>query len=90
MTGNDLEQRVRDLERRHGRTRALLVNALSAAVIVSIGFYARPEGWHAAILGFCAGFFVPSLITSLFLRDGSATRTSAQARAPAPEAPWRS
>jgi hypothetical protein len=91
MTENpNLEQRLADLERRHDRTRALLVDALSATVIVSIGFYVRPEGWHAAILGFCGAFFIPGLIASLLLRDASAKGANPQKRkAPAPEAPWR-
>jgi hypothetical protein len=86
MNANELEQRLADLERRHERTRALLVDALSAAAILSIGFIFRPEGWHAVMLGFAAGFLVPPLITSWFLRDGTPDRSSA--RPPAPVAPW--
>jgi hypothetical protein len=89
MTANELEQRLADLERRHERTRALLVDALSAAAILLIGFIFRPEGWHAVMLGFAAGFLVPPLITSWFLRDGTPDRAHARRRARAPVAPWR-
>jgi hypothetical protein len=89
MTVNDLEQRVSDLERRHERIRGLLLDALSAAAILLIGFMFRPEGWHAVVLGVAAGFLVPRLITSCFLRDGTPDRASARPRAPAPVAPWR-
>jgi hypothetical protein len=80
---------VGDLERRHARTRALLLDALSAAAILLIGLIFHPEGWHAVILGFLAGFLVPPLITSLFLRDGTPDRANARPRVPAPVAPWR-
>jgi membrane associated rhomboid family serine protease len=89
MTANDqLEQRVSDLERRHDKTRGLLVEALSAAVVVSVGVYFGPEGWHAAMLGFCGAVFIPSLLTSLFLRDRR-PQPSPRQRVPAPVAPWR-
>lgn len=88
MSVDDLEQRVSDLERRHDRTRALLVDVLSAAVILLIGFIFRPDGWFAAILGFAGGVFVPRVITSLFLRDRPADQASASRPAP-PVAPWR-
>ena len=89
MTVNDLEQRVSDLERRHERTRALLVDALSAVAILTIGFYVQPEGWHGAILGFFGWVFVPGLIRSLFLRDAPAKAPDSRKRTPPPVAPWR-
>jgi hypothetical protein len=89
MTVNDLEQRLSDLERRHDRTRTLLVDALSAAILLLIGFTFRPEGWSAAMLGFCGGFFASPLITSLFLRDRPAEQAKLRRRAPPPVAPWR-
>jgi membrane associated rhomboid family serine protease len=85
MSVNDLEQRVNDLERRHERTRALLLDALSAAAILLIGFIFRPEGWHAVLSGLAAGLVVPRLIASVFLRDATPVRR----RGPAPVAPWR-
>jgi hypothetical protein len=88
MSVDDLEQRVSDLERRHDRTRALLVDALSGAVILLIGFFVRPDGWFAAILGFSGGLFVPRVITPLFLRDRPADQANASKCAP-PVAPWR-
>ena len=89
MTVNDLEQRLSDLEHRDERTRGLLRDALSAAAILLIELIFRPEGWHAVMLGFAAGFVVPHLITSLFLHDGTSHRTRVRQRTPAPVAPWR-
>src|SRR5262249_6813112 len=92
MTENpDLERRLADLERRHDKTRGLLVDALTVAALVMIGFYAMPEGWHALILGFCGGFFIPSIIARLFLRDTSADGGKPQKRRATmpPQAPWR-
>jgi hypothetical protein len=85
---SDLEHRVSDRERRHERTRALLLDALSAAAILLIGFIFRPEGRHAVMLGFCCGLFVPKIIISLFLRDRPPAGIPPQRR-PAPVAPWR-
>lgn len=89
MTVNDLEQRVSDLERRHERTRGLLLDALTAGAILLIGFIFKPEGWHAVIIGLLAGAFVPQTITSLFLRDRLPGRAETRKRPPAPVAPWR-
>jgi hypothetical protein len=86
---DDLEQRLSDLERRHERTRGLLVDALSAAAILLVGLIFRPQGWHAALLGLGAGFFAPALIASLFLRDRVPERAEMPNRRPAPVAPWR-
>ena len=69
MTEANLEKRLGDLERRHDKTRGLLVNALSLTVLGLVGFYYKPEGIHALIFGFCGGFFVPSLLSSWFLRE---------------------
>ena len=69
MTEANLEKRLGDLERRHDKTRGLLVNALSLAVMGLVGFYYKPEGVHAAILGFYGGFFVPGLLSSWLLRE---------------------
>lgn len=67
--GENLEKRLGDLERRHDRTRKLLVNALAVAVIVSIGIAFRP-GWVGAVmLGFFGSMFVPAFIEQLFLKD---------------------
>ena len=89
MSVNDLEQRVSDLEHRDERTRALLLETLSAAAILLIGFIFRPEGWHAVLAGFAAAVVVPRLIASVFLRDATPDRASARRRVPAPVAPWR-
>jgi hypothetical protein len=69
MSVNDLEQHLDDLERRHDRTRGLLVDALAVGCILLIGLAFQPEGWPAAILGFCGAIVAPRLITALFLRD---------------------
>ena len=91
MTADELEQRLADLERRHEKTRALLVDVLSAGVIVSTGFAFRPEGWHAILFGFCGGFFFPPLLSALFLRDRPAKPVPRRKPVqPAPVAPWRS
>jgi hypothetical protein len=90
MAADDLEQRLADLEHRHDKTRALLVDVLSAGVIVSIGLAFKPEGWHAMLFGFCGGFFFPLLISALFLRDRpEKTVPRRKPVQPAPVAPWR-
>jgi hypothetical protein len=76
MTVNDLEQRLSDLERRHDRTRTLLVDALSAAILLLIGFTFRPEGWSAAMLGFCGGFFASPSSRPCFCAIGPRNRPS--------------
>ena len=49
MSEANLEKRLGDLERRHDKTRGLLVNALSLTVLGLVGFYYKPEGIHADI-----------------------------------------
>jgi hypothetical protein len=77
MSEINLEKRINDLERRHEKTRGLLVDALTLAVLGLTGFYFRPEGWYTAIIiGFCVGLFVPNLLSRLFLREGRLTPIS--------------
>jgi hypothetical protein len=71
------------------RKQKAMVDALSAAAILLIGFTFRPDGWHAVMLGFAAGFVVPNLINSWFLRDATPDRATARPHPPAPVAPWR-
>src|SRR6516225_938958 len=70
MSETDLEKRLSDLERRHEKTRGLLIDAVSLAVLGLIGFYFKPQGYAAIILGFCLGLSVPRLLSWLFLREG--------------------
>ena len=70
MSETDLEKRLSDLERRHEKTRGLLIDAVSLAVLGLIGLYFKPHGYSAIILGFCLGLSVPRLLSWLFLREG--------------------
>jgi hypothetical protein len=65
----DLEKRLADLERRHDRTRKLLVDVLTLTATVSAMLFFQP-GWVGtiAIIIVC-NLFVPEFIKQLFLRD---------------------
>lgn len=75
LTDANLERRLGNLERRHDKTRALLVDAVSLAVMGLVGFYYKPEGIHAFLFGFCGALFVPGLLSSWFLRGEDGLRS---------------
>jgi hypothetical protein len=59
-----LKKRLGDLERRHDKTRGLLLNALTIAILGLAGFTYKPEGMHAFVFGFCG-----ALLSRWFLKD---------------------
>lgn len=71
--GEDLEKRLDDLERRHDRTRKLLVGALTVALVVLIGTAFQP-GWVAAVMiGFFGCMFIEAIIEQWLLKDETRT-----------------
>jgi hypothetical protein len=65
----DLEKRLADLERRHDRTRKLLVDVLTLTATVSAMLFFQP-GWVGTIAIFIVGnLFVPEIIKQWFLKD---------------------
>jgi hypothetical protein len=65
----DLEKRLGDLQRRHEKTRELLLTVLSGAVTVSALLYFQP-GWVGAIaIVVACNLFVPEILKELFLKD---------------------
>ncbi|HTO67903.1 MAG TPA: hypothetical protein VMM15_42330 [Bradyrhizobium sp.] len=71
-----LEARLRDLERRHDRTRKLLVDALSLSVVLSALLVFRPGGVGTFVVGFGGAFVVPSILDRWFLDDRLPGETS--------------
>lgn len=66
---DDLEKRLGDLERRHDKTRKLLVNVLSLTATVLACLFFQP-GWVGAFaIGIVCNLFIPAIIEQWFLKD---------------------
>jgi len=66
---DDLEKRLGDLERRHGKTRKLLVNVLTLTATVLALLFFQPDWVGAFMIGITCKLFVPSIIEQWFLKD---------------------
>jgi hypothetical protein len=66
---DDLEKRLGDLERRHDKTRKLLINALTLTATIFALLFFQPDWVGAFMIGIVCNLFVPAIIEQSFLKD---------------------
>jgi hypothetical protein len=66
---DDLEKRLGDLERRHEKTRKLLINTLTLTATILALLFFQPDWVGAFMIGIVCNLFVPALIEQSFLKD---------------------
>jgi hypothetical protein len=76
--GDDLEKRLGELERRHDKTRKLLVDVLSLTVSMLAALYFKPESAVATICIIWGAMAVTSCVTGWLLGDESSRRDHPQ------------